>query len=266
MTMIVSDDTIDRKPEWRNPGGASETEPAMIAPHAIAELFKRVDLALYGDARRDFLARANLEPNRRPDEAYDAAMQRAFENWFAFDCELDVCGQTPFDLASRYLRRKLKCIGRRAYTDLREVSATNRASWYRIVDANAASGRIWLEDRAGSDVYAVHARELAAEFDGTRRGTLVGRIAEARGVWKMIGTPLHVSRREDADRAHLRFCRMLSERRPQYVDLVRFLYGRDTGNPADCMPWHGTEHAPGPGTMNAHVVEELWSKLSRVTV
>lgn len=255
MTMTVIDDTIDRRPDKHDGAGGTPCEPTMIQPHAIAELFKRVDLSLYGDARRDFLAQVDLEPNRKPDKDFDAMMQRAFEDWFTFDCELDICGQTPFDIASRYLRRKLNCIGRREYTDLREVSATNRASWYRIIDANAVSGRIWLEDRAGGDVYAVHARELASRCDGTKRGTLVGRIAEARGVWKVIGTPLHLSRREDADRAHMRFCRMLGQRRPQYADLVRFLFGRDTGAWVDAAPSRDYERI--------HGVEDVWAKLSR---
>lgn len=271
MTMTTAIATMDGEEDFGGP------RPATLEPAVIAELFRRVDLALYGDARRDFLRLAGLgngiaglgglgsfgrlggtspitSSSIGSNKEIGARIERYFEEWFAFDCELNRRGETPFGIASQYLHGVLECIDLDEYRELQEVTSTNRASWFRIVDANAVSGRLWLEDQAGGDVYAVHDRSLAARFDGMRRGTFVGRIAASRGVWRLIGEPLRLSRREDDDRAHARFCQLLDARRPTYVDLVRLLYGRESNTNAD---WNEERDY----TRN-HGVETLWSRLT----
>ena len=241
------------RPSAALPASMDGMETATIPAQAIVALFQRVDLALYGDARRDFLARAGLDPRPSADQA--------FAEWFAYDCRLDAQGRTPFDITARYLREVTGRIGERQYRDLREVAATNRASWFRVIEADASNGRLWLDDRAGGGVTAVRDPGLAHWFDGTRRGTFVGRIAESRGIWHVVGRPLRVSRREHDDRASLGWNALLKERRPGYADLVRLLYGHDrpcSGRPGGARP---VDREALDAYERTHGVEALWGRL-----
>lgn len=251
MTMPVIAGAMERNEFDRN----AQALPTMLMPHAVVELFKRADLALYGDARRDFLLRANVDPDRAVHGDAKMTLRRAFEEWFVFDCELDAHGVTPFDIVARYQFDVLGAIDRREYANLRCVSTTQRVSWFRVLDANAVSGKLLLEDLAGEELYEVLDRHISGEIDGVRRGVLVGRIAQSYGAWRLVGSPLRLSRREETDRAHMRFCRLAALRQPQFVDYVRFFYGRNTGRHASYDALDEYERSNG--------VEGVWAKLSR---
>ncbi|OZG62633.1 hypothetical protein BLEM_0550 [Bifidobacterium lemurum] len=255
MTMSVCADAIDSS---RSEDARAALPPTMT-PHAIAVLFQRADLALYGDAWRDFLLWANIGPVIGSDHGADgdaaSRMRRAFEEWFAFDCEIDERGKTPFDLAARYRFNVTRDIDRSEYANLRRVSASNRASWFRILSAEAVRGVLMLEDLASDQLYEVRDRRLAGELDGVRGGSLVARIAMSHGEWRLVGEPLHMSRRGEANRAHVRFCQLLNVRQPRFADLVRFFHGRDAGRHVGYDVLRDYERA--------HGVETIWAKLSR---
>ncbi|OZG68640.1 hypothetical protein [Bifidobacterium eulemuris] len=255
MTMSVCADAIDSN----RAEDSREALPAMMTPHAIAVLFQRADLALYGDAWRDFLLWANIGPTigsgLGSDGDASSRMRCAFEEWFAFDCEIDEQGETPFDLAARYRFDVTRDIDRSEYANMRRVSASNRASWFTILDADAVRGTLMLEDLASDQLYEVRDRRLAGELDGVRGGALVARIAMSHGVWRLVGEPLHISRRGEANRAHVRFCQLLNVRQPQFADLVRFFHGRDAGRHVRYDALRDYERT--------HGVETIWTKLSR---
>lgn len=251
MTMPVCADAIDSSRSEES----LEVLPATMTPRAIAVLFQRADLALYGDAWRDFLLWANIGTTHGADGDAASRMQCAFEEWFAFDCEIDERGETPFDLAARY-RFNVTCdIDKNEYANLRRVSASNRASWFRVLNAEAVRGTLLLEDLASDQLYEVRDRRLAGELDGVRGGALVARIAMSYGVWRLVGEPLHILRRGEANRAHVRFCQLLNVRQPQFADLVRFFHGRDAGRHVAYDALRDYERA--------HGVETIWTKLSR---
>lgn len=243
---------------WR---AEAASPPAMIAPRFVVDLIDRADPETVRHAEDGFCRIVGVPPMRGRVDVRSRSLRVAFREWFAFDCDLGG-GVTPFALTARYLRDVLRCLGRRAFLDLEEVSSTNRAAWFRVVEANAAAGRLWLEDDADGDVYAVHDRPLAARLDGTHRRMLVCRIAESRGVWRPVGTtwetpgrgPRPEDAREDGPGQASRPGR--SPGRPRFVDLVSAIVGGAATPPDGTGPSSRTVLPP-------HTAETLWAALSR---
>ena len=248
-----SNDMDGSDESWKYGALRDVTCDSRMTPRCVADLFRRADLAFYADARRDFLTQTRPRRQAGCDKMFDDRIERCFEEWFAFDCELSRCGDTPFDVAAKYWRGVKGALDVDEYRELRQLSKTNVASWFHVVDSDASIGRLWLGDCSGGIVYAVADRALSARLDGVRRGALVGRIAQSRGAWRLLGEPLYVSRREEPDRAYANFCQLLGVRRPLYADLVRLLFGSSADVHADYSMMRDYERN--------HGVETLWSKL-----
>lgn len=225
--------------------------------HDVALLFQRVDLALYGDAHRGFIKRVNPDPRRVTDAWAVRTLRQAFEEWFAFDCRLDETGTTPFDMACRYWREVTGRLGEAEWLTARQISRTERTGWFRVSDASASAGTLTVWDCAGGASRCVHDRRMSAVLDGVRDGTLVGRLARTGASWRLIGTPLMVSRKLEDEWARTRYCQLAPVRHPGFADLTRLLYGLPGGLHASYESLSAYERT--------HGTESLWRALTRDT-
>lgn len=228
---------------------------SVCRPHEVAQLFQRVDLALYGDAQRGFIQRVSPDPGRVSDARALAVLRNAFEEWLTFDCQLDERGSTPFAMACRYWHEVTGQLDDEGYRDARDIGETQKAGWFRILAADAANGVLTLADRADGREIRLDSQRLANALDGVCEGTLVGRVAHMAGHWHLIGAPLKVSRRASNGIESVRYGRLAAMRRPGFADLVRMLYGTPAGLHASYASLAAYERS--------HGTETLWRALVR---
>ena len=221
---------------------------ATLPVHKVVSMFRNGDLVTYGDARREFFIQVNLNPFRTRTRAFHERMEDAFAQWFSFDYHLDISGLTPFAVAAA-VERDGHCgrdgVGESAYRDLCETSSSNFASWFWVRGASAVSGEVVVEDLAHGGMYEVQDRALAGRFDGATGGTVIGRIAEVRGVWRMPWATLYEAHTPCDDMFRVHVASSLHEWDPGYADYARLLFGRD---PRLNVDWEdmAREGAPHP--------------------
>lgn len=243
--------------------------PVMLDTKDIAEIFKRCSLAVYAEARRKFYREVNLNPFKSYSEGLMRFLEWMFWDWFAYDCAVSsdisddesenmrmllqpdsVDGVSPFRSMSEYLYETDPRIGDREIHDLREVDETNFTSIFWIHDANAAQGRMVLEDVIHGGRYQVFGGESVAKYDGAHGGMIANRIARVRGVWRFCAIPIYEARQPDGPEVGEAIAQSFRDTgyRPDFPGLVRFYYGRakDTG-----LDWEDMELARKNGTLRA---------------
>lgn len=227
--------------------------PAMLDTKDVVDMFKRSNLAVYAEARREFYRKVNLDPFKPHSQYVLQLVEWSFLDWFSFDCRISGSGITgnesedmlveleydalrgisPFRAAAEYLHRHAGGVGDIDLDDLREVDETNFASMFWIRDANAVQGRLMVEDLIHGELYSVFDPRAAARYDGAHGGLIVNRIARARGMWRSCAIPLYEARRPDALDAKADISREFRDTgyTPDVAGLLRFFYGRakDTG-------------------------------------
>ncbi|MBT1163273.1 hypothetical protein [Bifidobacterium felsineum] len=229
--------------------------PAMLSSRDVADIFKRRNLAVYAEARREFFRKVNLNPFKPHSQYVLQLLDWSFQDWFSFDCLVSASGITgdesedlrieleydanrgisPFLAIGEYLHADCgkDGIDEHAVQDLREVNDTNFASIFWIRDAHAASGRLMVEDLLHGELYSVFDPRAASQYDGARGGMIVNRIAHNRGMWRSCAIPLYEARRPDSEAAGVEAVELFRDSgyTPDFVGLVRFFYGRakDTG-------------------------------------
>ncbi|PLS29853.1 hypothetical protein [Bifidobacterium parmae] len=221
-------DTCARGARVHDGGDVPRDVPVATVPMAdVVAMFRENDLVTYGDARREFFIQLNLNPFRPRSRAFHEHVEDAFAQWFAFDYHLDVSGLTPFAVAAAYERLDRGDLGERGYRDLCEMSSSNVASWFWVRGACAGSGVVTVEDLAHGGVFDVRDRAAARRFDGACGGTIIGRVAEVRGVWRMPWATLYEAHTPDDDAFRAHVAASLRAWEPGYVDYARLLFGRD---------------------------------------
>lgn len=238
MTMndVMTVDGLDR----------DDTGVVTLPTDRVVAMFREGDVVTYGDARREFFIQVNLNPFRTRSRAFHDHLEEVFAQWFAFDYHLDVSGLTPYAVAAAYEREDRDGVGEREYRDLCETSASNFASWFWVRRACAAEGTLVVEDLARGGIIEVRNRAAAARFDGACGGSIIGRLAEVRGVWRMPWPTLYEAHTPCDDTFRVHVAASLHEWEPGYADYARLLYGRDRRLKVD---WEevAREGAPHPG-------------------
>lgn len=227
----------------RGRGNVADAPIASIPTDRVVAMFRENDLVTYGDARREFFIQLNLNPFRPRSRAFHEHVEDAFAQWFAFDYHLDVSGLTPFAVAAAYERLDRGDLGERGYRDLCEMSSSNVASWFWVRGACAGSGVVTVEDLAHGGVFDVRDRAAARRFGGACGGTIIGRVAEVRGVWRMPWTTLYEAHTPDDDAFRAHVAASLRAWEPGYVDYARLLFGRDRHLKVD---WEEVAERTGP--------------------
>lgn len=200
---------------------------ATIPTDKVVAMFRENDLVTYGDARREFFIQLNLNPFRTRSRSFHEHVEDAFAQWFAFDYHLDVSGLTPFVVAAARESEDGGDVKERGYQDLCETAVSNFASWFWVHGANAAEGTVTVEDLARGGIIEIHDRAAAGRFDGASGGSIIGRVAQVRGVWRMPWTPLYEAHTPSDDTFRVHVAASLHEWEPGYVDYARMLFGRD---------------------------------------
>ncbi|PJM79375.1 hypothetical protein [Bifidobacterium scaligerum] len=243
--------------------------PVMLDSKDVVDAFKRYNLAIYAEARREFYHEVNLNPFRPHAESTLRFVEWMFWDWFSYDCaisghglsldesedlELELehrpgMGISPFIAMGELLYEHTDKIDNRGICDLRDIDETNFASMFWIRDANAASGCLRLEDIVQGGTYDVMDHAAAGKYDGARGGMIVNRIAYARGAWRTCAIPVYEARRPDDPEVGGKLIRDFRNcgYRPDFPGLVRFFYGRakDTG-----LDWEQTDRALREGTLD----------------
>ena len=223
----------------RDDGQQSVRKPALLDTADIAKMFRRADLVLYGDARRSFFEEVNLDPFKRRSQRFLDRLEWCFEEWFSYDFALNDEDATPFDVVASFLHDRDERIGDREYDELREVSRTNFVSWFWVRESSAVKHALVLEDLIHGGLYELRNDPLAAAFDGATGGSLVIRIARGNDEWRLIDIPLYQARRPGGSTTRDAIAEPLRGWRPDYVDLVRMVYGRVVGRHGAGGPWSG---------------------------
>ncbi|WP_373160053.1 hypothetical protein [Bifidobacterium longum] len=243
--------------------------PLMLDTQDVVEAFKRCNLAVYAEARREFYREVNLNPFKPHSKNLLRMVEWAFWDWFAFDCVVSATGLTgdessdmkielehnptagisPFLAVAEFLHADEGTVDARGIHDLRDVDDTNFASMFWIKDASAAQGRIRVEDIIHGGIYDLADPQAARQYDGACGGMIVNRIARVRGVWKSCAIPIYEARRPDDPEVGATIAQGFRESgyRPDFPGLVRFFYGRakDTG-----LDWEGMVAARDAGTLD----------------
>lgn len=112
--------------------------------------------------------------------------------------------------------------------DAREMDGSNFTSLFWIRDANAAKGRVKVEDALNGGEYDLVCAPMAAKFDGASAGLVANRIAWVREAWRPCAIPLHEARHADEREHGKDMVRALREHthRLDFPGLVRLFYGR----------------------------------------
>lgn len=252
-TTIDGIDDIRDDSNARPPGGM----PAALLDTAdIARFFERQEPDLYYECKREFDREVDLNPYKRHSEAVLDLVRWMFYDWFAFECSIALTGEEDADGFPRCARvpadkgvspfcfmTKLAyvrdMIDDAVHSDLNEVDATNKATIFWILDANASTRMMRLEDVMHGGEYTVFGGAIAARYDGAHGGTLVNRIARVRGTWRFCAVSLYEARRPDTPEVRGLLIKSFGKGgyQPDFPGLVRFFYGRakDTG-----LDWEDT--------------------------
>ena len=242
--------------------------PAILDTKDVVDMFKQCNLAVYAEARREFYREVSLNPFKPYPEGLLRMIEWQFWDWFSFDCSISDIGLTgdessdmrvelvhnkdngisPFRAMAEYVYAVDPQVGERKLQDFRDIDDTNFASMFWIKDANAVKGIMTVEDLINGGIYDV-ASPQAAEYDGTRGGLIVNRIARVRGRWQGCAIPIYEAHRPDDPKTGEAIARSFrhSGYRPDFPGLVRFFYGRakDTG-----LDWEEAVAAKKTGMLN----------------
>ena len=212
-------------------GPANPDEPAFLDTHHIYEWVRREDPDECNEARRTFYREVNLNPFKRHPHEELRMVEWLFWDWLAFDWRTED-GLSPYRRIARTLHDNDAGLDDQDWLDVQETDDTQFLSMFWIKEADAAKGRLVLEDIADEGrEYLIPIPQYAARYDGARGGTVITRIARVRGAWRPFSMRLYESRRPDTPHAREVLIDSFRHYHPDAAGWVRFLYGRakDTG-------------------------------------
>ena len=203
--------------------------PSLLYAGDVARLFRMADKDEYKRARREFIRASDIDFRQIAHAGLRAYMRGLFEEWFAYDRPVDESGTTPFDIIAGAMFELDGTVGERQYRDFREFSSTTFAAWFWILDANASTRIMSVENLADGRRYEVYAGDFAARCDGAKGGSMLVRIARPRGTWRMLGNPNVYLREPNDEDEHHYLSSIIRGWNPGFPELVGTLFAPHPG-------------------------------------
>lgn len=219
MTMECMSDVRD------GDGAGGDDMPVTLYAGDVAQMFRAADGEEYKKARKEFIRCTTIDFRALADSCFAGYLRSLFEEWFAYDRQLRDVDATPFDLVARFLRESGE-LSEAEYEDCRSFGESTFCSWFWIRDASASSRCMTLEDLATGVEYRVQSGECAARFDGASGGSVIVRIAKARGQWRLTADPIVTMREPRDDEGHDMLASLVREWQPDLLDLVEMAFAR----------------------------------------